>query len=203
MKLFLPITIPILAVVAKGDVTAQGNTTPPCRARTLDLRAVYVDPLQIALTATTYIDYYSPGSPWVPLTLLVTGHVENIDGGWPLSLPDNYGNEGSHTGPPVGCGLKEAQPLTVSSSDEFSISLTDNPATASTNAVINGLNGVTATVSVINMLGQTIQQFDPLSVEPEGTIFPLPIGTWPSGHYIVVASGSEGSRARAMLSVQH
>jgi len=40
MNWILPITIAILAYLAKGDVTAQGNPTPTCRARTLDLRAV-------------------------------------------------------------------------------------------------------------------------------------------------------------------
>ena len=39
MKWLLPVTIVILALYAMGDVTAQGNLTPPCRARTLDLRA--------------------------------------------------------------------------------------------------------------------------------------------------------------------
>ena len=39
MKWFWPITIAILAVPANSDVTAKGNPTPPCRARTLDLRA--------------------------------------------------------------------------------------------------------------------------------------------------------------------
>jgi len=36
MKWFLPVTF---AVIAKGDVTAQGDPTAPCRARTPDLRA--------------------------------------------------------------------------------------------------------------------------------------------------------------------
>ena len=39
MKLILPITIAVFTLLAKGDVKAQGNPTPPCRARTLDLRA--------------------------------------------------------------------------------------------------------------------------------------------------------------------
>jgi len=39
MKCILPVTIAILAVLTKDDVTAQGNPTPECRARTLDLRA--------------------------------------------------------------------------------------------------------------------------------------------------------------------
>src|ERR1700733_8805371 len=39
MKWILPVTIAVLALFANGDVTAQGNPTPPCRARTLDLRA--------------------------------------------------------------------------------------------------------------------------------------------------------------------
>ena len=36
MKWFLPLKI---AVRARVNVIAHGNTTPPCRARTLDLRA--------------------------------------------------------------------------------------------------------------------------------------------------------------------
>ena len=39
MKWFLLLTITVLAVLARGDVIAQGNSTLPCRARTLDLRA--------------------------------------------------------------------------------------------------------------------------------------------------------------------
>jgi hypothetical protein len=39
MKWILPVMIAILAVFANGDVTAQGNPAPPCRAGTLDLRA--------------------------------------------------------------------------------------------------------------------------------------------------------------------
>jgi hypothetical protein len=39
MKWILPITVPVIAVLINGDVTAQRNPTPPCRAGTLDLRA--------------------------------------------------------------------------------------------------------------------------------------------------------------------
>ena len=41
MKWILPVTIAVLALLAKGDVTAQCNPTT-CRARTLDLRAGFV-----------------------------------------------------------------------------------------------------------------------------------------------------------------
>jgi hypothetical protein len=41
MKWFLPVTIAVLTVLANGDLTARDNSTP-CRARTLDLRALAV-----------------------------------------------------------------------------------------------------------------------------------------------------------------
>jgi hypothetical protein len=40
MKWILPITIASLTVLTKGDVKAQVNPIPPCRAWTLDLRAI-------------------------------------------------------------------------------------------------------------------------------------------------------------------
>ena len=67
MKWVLPITIAILAVLQNGDVTAQGYPTPPCRARTLDLRAHYEEKWfsgggDAAEVDAAFIDYCSTPS---------------------------------------------------------------------------------------------------------------------------------------------
>ena len=59
MKWILPITIAILAVLANGDVAAQGNPTPPCRARTLVLRAPGVYFIQVSANSYYTILNYS------------------------------------------------------------------------------------------------------------------------------------------------
>jgi hypothetical protein len=51
MKIFLSVTIAVLAVFANGNVNAQSSSTPPCRAGTLDLRA-FSDPSDLGSAPT-------------------------------------------------------------------------------------------------------------------------------------------------------
>ncbi len=102
-----------------------------------------------------------------------------------------------------GVGMKPAVHGASGPGGEFSVSLTDNPASSSESAVVTGIPGRTASIRVINVLGQTVQKIDPVSIGTTGTNVPLDVSKWPSGNYIIEAIGDEGSRARTMLSVQH
>ena len=64
MKWSLPVTIAVLAVFTNGDVTAQGNPTPPCRARTLDLRASVQQSGSSCKMLYNEMSDYSPNSAW-------------------------------------------------------------------------------------------------------------------------------------------
>ena len=102
-----------------------------------------------------------------------------------------------------GVGLKPAAHGASGPGDEFSVSLTDNPASTSESAVVTGIPGRTASIRVINVLGETVQKIDPVTIGTNGANVPLDVTKWPSGNYIIEAIGDEGSRARTMLSVQH
>src|ERR1700733_2982350 len=84
MKWILPVTIAVLAVFTNGDVTAQGNPTPPCRARTLDLRALDLRPdltnsliCKNSISGLEYEGYPGPGSEEIAIfTQYLNGYVK-------------------------------------------------------------------------------------------------------------------------------
>ena len=90
-----------------------------------------------------------------------------------------------------------------SSIGELAVSLVANPANSSETATISGLPGRTASVRVLDILGQRMQQIDDVTIRAEGTDLPIDVSKWPNGNYIIEAIGDEGSHARTMLSVQH
>ncbi|HET6401738.1 MAG TPA: hypothetical protein VFH95_10100, partial [Candidatus Kapabacteria bacterium] len=166
-----------------------------------------LDPYEPGGTSITYTEPPPvpppppPLPPATPTALLLTAHAEEGTIGWPISLPDNYGNAGST--PTGGEGLKKADPGASAPSGEFSVSLTDNPASSTENATITGIPGRTAELLVLDVLGKTIQKIDAVTIGGNGTSVPLDVSQWPSGNYIIEAIGDEGSHARAMLSVFH
>lgn len=83
------------------------------------------------------------------------------------------------------------------------VSLRDNPANASTSALVRKSMRKSGSFRVINLLGQTVQKADAVAIQSNGTGIPLNVSQWPSGNYIIEAIGDEGSHARTMLSVQH
>jgi hypothetical protein len=79
----------------------------------------------------------------------------------------------------------------------------DNPANASIHALVRKSMGTPSSFRVLNMLGQTTQKVDGVTIGANGIGVPLDVATWPSGNYIIEAIGDEGSRASTMLSVNH
>lgn len=160
---------------------------------------IYIDP---EFFATVSVDYYGwPFSP-APNALIVTGHVPNIYGQWPLSLPDSYGNWGNTIGP-VACGLKKSTHGAAGQDREFSVALSNNPAMVSLNAMLYGIVGRSATLCILNMLGATMSRIEGITLEQGGTSVSLDVSNWPSGSYVIQAIGDEGSHARALLTVTH
>ncbi len=152
--------------------------------------------------APVMIDYY--GNKSNENRLLATAHVEaNGLGAWPLSLPDSWGNMG--IGAPVnqGVGFKHSTHGASSASDALSVSLDDNPVSSSETATISGIPGRTAYVRILDVLGQTVQKSDPVTISARGATLSFDVAKWPAGTYIIEAIGDEGSHANAMLTVSH
>ncbi len=134
--------------------------------------------------------------------LRLTG-LTDIGAAWPLSLPDSWGNIG--VGAPVnqGVGFKHSEQGASSGNSEFSVTLEDNPASATETATVWGIPGRTAEVRVLNVLGKTVQKSGTLTISASGAPINFDVAKWPAGTYIIEAIGDEGSRANAMLTVSH
>jgi hypothetical protein len=143
------------------------------------------------------IDYVSPGIG--ANALVLTGHIENIAGQWPLSGPDSWGMAGNTT-LGQGVGYKKSSGRSVADGS-LAIAINDNPTGTKTNAVITGIAGRTAQVRVLNVLGSVVQRTESVSIVNDGTRVRLNVDEWPSGNYIVEAIGDEGSHASATLTV--
>ncbi len=85
-------------------------------------------------------------------------------------------------------------------------SLHDKPANASTRPLacsgsagttgleIRGMQGRGITVSIMNMLGTVVKQLTPSVVPTGDSKLPLDLSSEPSGSYLIVVSGDDGSR---------
>ena len=176
---------------------AVGSQTPGVVAGTwVDNDWLTINPEGVG---NTTIDYFGNGGDTNILTL--TGCPVGMYGQWPLTLPDWYGSIGNK-GLPQGCGFKIATGPQATIGN-LSLAVTENPANTNASAIISGSAGRTAKVRVVNMLGETVQDGGSVTISSDGTSVPLNVTKWPSGNYIIEATGDEGSNVRAMLSIQH
>ncbi len=184
---------------------------PPANANTWLVDAVSAPTITInpeqPETPTITVDYYgnwNNATPPVSIenTLTVTAHAEWAPTLWPLSLPDYWGNSGN-IGAGQGVGFKQAAPVVIAETGGLTITLAANPATSSEIATLAGIPGRTANLAAYNVLGEVMQKSDAVSINTNGAKVPLDVSTWPSGNYLIVAVGDEGSRTSVMLSVNH
>ncbi len=189
--------MPLVLTPAAGSMAAPTTLPLGTWSITPGYATDILDPYLIAGTEVRYVEPASPTQ--IGSAVLLTALVSNIAGQWPINLPHWWGNSGTYGGP--GCGLKKNPGSTAIGT--FAIELTQNPAAASTTAIVNGLSDDIQQLNVTNLLGQTYLTRTAIASQEASNGLPLNIQSWPSGIYNIDIIDNSGNHAHAALSVLH